>query len=118
MSKIQHCLILAAGRGRRMMPLTESVPKPMAPHNGSTLIANHGIEATEEWAKNFVANFARKPEGNDRAQILAVAAGEADLAVANTYYLTWEASHVPSGIYFVKAESAEYIQTQKLMLIK
>jgi len=38
--------------------------------------------------------------------------------VANTYYLTWEASHVPSGIYFVKAESAEYIQTQKLMLIK
>ena len=23
-----------------MMPLTESVPKPMAPHNGSTLIAN------------------------------------------------------------------------------
>ena len=40
MSKIKHCLILAAGRGRRMMPLTESVPKPMAPHNGSTLIAN------------------------------------------------------------------------------
>ena len=40
MSKIQHCLILAAGRGRRMMPLTEGIPKPMAPHNGSTLIAN------------------------------------------------------------------------------
>ena len=40
MSKIQHCLILAAGRGRRMMPLTESVPKPMVPHKGSTLIAN------------------------------------------------------------------------------
>ncbi len=40
MRKIQHCLILAAGRGRRMMPLTESVPKPMALHNGSTLIAN------------------------------------------------------------------------------
>lgn len=40
MSKIRHCLILAAGRGRRMMPLTESVPKPMAYHNGSTLITN------------------------------------------------------------------------------
>ncbi len=40
MSKIQHCLILAAGRGQRMMPFTEDVPKPMAPHNGSTLIAN------------------------------------------------------------------------------
>ena len=27
------------------------------------------------------------PKGNDRAQIMAVAAGEADIAVANTYYL-------------------------------
>ena len=35
----------------------------------------------------MVNNFARKPTGNDRAQILAVAAGEADWAVANTYYL-------------------------------
>ena len=26
------------------------------------------------------------PKGNDRAQIMAVAAGEADIAVANTYY--------------------------------
>ena len=31
--------------------------------------------------------MARKPKGNDRAQILAVAAGEADYAVANTYYI-------------------------------
>ena len=31
--------------------------------------------------------MARKPKGNDRAQILAVAAGEAELAVANTYYI-------------------------------
>ena len=31
--------------------------------------------------------MARHPKGNDRAQILAVAAGEADIAVANTYYL-------------------------------
>jgi len=31
--------------------------------------------------------MARTPKGNDRAQILAVAAGEADIAVANTYYL-------------------------------
>ena len=39
-----------------------------------------------EWAKGVVANMARDSKGNDRAQILAVAAGEADLAVANTYY--------------------------------
>ena len=35
-----------------------------------------------------------------------------------TYDLTWDASCVPSGIYFVKAESAQHIQTQKIMLIK
>ena len=40
------------------------------------------------------------------------------IEMADTYNLTWDASQSPSGIYFVKAESAEYIQTQKLMLIK
>lgn len=39
MSSIRNAVILAAGRGQRMMPLTEDVPKPMAPYNGSTLIA-------------------------------------------------------------------------------
>lgn len=43
MSKIRHAVIMAAGRGQRMMPLTETVPKPMAPYKGSTLIA-HGID--------------------------------------------------------------------------
>ena len=37
-------------------------------------------------AKGFVSNFARKPQGNDRSQILAVANGEADIAIANSYY--------------------------------
>ena len=32
-------------------------------------------------------NFARKPQGNDRSQIIAVANGEADLAIANSYYI-------------------------------
>ena len=53
----------------------------------ASLISNLGEEATEEWAKGLVANFARKPQGNDRSQIIAVANGEADLAVANTYYI-------------------------------
>ena len=36
---IRYALIMAAGRGERMMPLTDVVPKAMVPVNGSTLIA-------------------------------------------------------------------------------
>ena len=53
----------------------------------ASLIKNNGKAATSNWAKGMVNNMARTPKGNDRAQILAVAAGEADWAVANTYYL-------------------------------
>lgn len=40
MSEIRHAIIMAAGRGMRMMPLTDSIPKPMAPYLGRTLIAD------------------------------------------------------------------------------
>lgn len=53
----------------------------------ASLISNHGIETTESWAKDFVNNFARSPQGSDRAQIVAVANGEADIAIANSYYI-------------------------------
>ena len=53
----------------------------------ASLIQNNGSKKTAEWAKGIVSNFARPAKGNDRAQILAVAAGEADYAVANTYYI-------------------------------
>ncbi|MBS91624.1 MAG: Fe(3+) ABC transporter substrate-binding protein [Rickettsiales bacterium] len=52
----------------------------------SSLIETNGIKKTKEWLKGFVNNFSRVPQGNDRAQILAVAAGEAKIAIANTYY--------------------------------
>ncbi len=53
----------------------------------ASLIKNNGKAATAKWAEGVVSNMARTPKGNDRAQIMAVAAGEADIAVANTYYL-------------------------------
>jgi len=53
----------------------------------ASLIENNGLEETKIWVKGFVKNFARPAKGNDRSQILAVAAGEADYAIANTYYI-------------------------------
>jgi iron(III) transport system substrate-binding protein len=51
------------------------------------MLAAHGEEKTLEWSKGIVANLARAPKGGDRDQIRAVAVGEADIAVSNTYYL-------------------------------
>ena len=41
--RIRHTLIMAAGRGLRMGPLTDVIPKPMAPYLDSTLIGK-GIQ--------------------------------------------------------------------------
>lgn len=53
----------------------------------AAFIRHNGAAKTEAWAKGLVANFARKPQGGDTDQIRAVAAGECDVALANTYYL-------------------------------
>lgn len=53
----------------------------------SWLIAINGQEKTEQWCRGIVANMARPPQGGDRDQIEAVAAGIGDIAIANTYYL-------------------------------
>ena len=53
----------------------------------ASIIANEGAEAAEDWARGVEANFARKPQGNDTAQIRAVASGECRIAVVNSYYL-------------------------------
>ncbi len=53
----------------------------------ASLIVAHGEAETESWAKGLIANLARPPKGGDRDQIKAVAAGQCDVAVANTYYL-------------------------------
>ncbi|MHB1127358.1 MAG: Fe(3+) ABC transporter substrate-binding protein [Bacillota bacterium] len=53
----------------------------------ASFINIYGEEKAKEWAKGIVANMARDPEGNDRAQATAVVAGEADVTIMNTYYL-------------------------------
>lgn len=53
----------------------------------ASLIEINGEEKVKEWSKGLVKNFARDPKGNDRDQVKAVAAGEADLAIVNSYYI-------------------------------
>ncbi len=50
-------------------------------------IAHHGREEAKAWLAGVKANLARKPQGNDRAQVKAVWAGECDIAIGNTYYM-------------------------------
>ncbi|MFL0797428.1 MAG: Fe(3+) ABC transporter substrate-binding protein [Cellvibrionaceae bacterium] len=52
----------------------------------ASLIEAHGEVGAEKWAAGIVANMARPPKGGDRDQIKAAAAGQCDIAVANTYY--------------------------------
>ncbi|QQX85116.1 Fe(3+) ABC transporter substrate-binding protein [Cupriavidus necator] len=53
----------------------------------SSLIAHDGEARTEQWARGVAANLARVPKGGDTDQLKAVAAGECDVAIANTYYI-------------------------------
>lgn len=52
----------------------------------ASIIQADGAAQAENWAKGLVNNFARAPAGGDRDQIKAVAAGQCDVALANTYY--------------------------------
>ncbi len=51
------------------------------------MIAANGKAAAEAWASGVKANLARRPQGNDRAQVKAVYHGECDVALGNTYYM-------------------------------
>lgn len=52
----------------------------------ASMLKQNGLEKTENWANEFVANFAVPPRGGDRDQLKAAAAGLCDIAIANTYY--------------------------------
>lgn len=53
----------------------------------SAVIAHHGEEAATAWAAGLKENLARRPQGNDRAQVKAIWAGECDISIGNTYYM-------------------------------
>lgn len=51
------------------------------------MMEHMGPAATEIWLRGVVANMARPPKGGDTDQIKAVASGECQIALTNTYYL-------------------------------
>ncbi|HYD67037.1 Fe(3+) ABC transporter substrate-binding protein [Azospirillum sp.] len=67
--------------------LTRSGTHPYSLALTASMIAANGEEKTEEWVKGLVGNLARAPKGGDTDQIKAVAAGEGDVAISNSYYL-------------------------------
>jgi iron(III) transport system substrate-binding protein len=52
----------------------------------ASMIAHHGEADTEKWLEGVKANLARKPQGNDRAQVKAIKEGVCDLSLGNNYY--------------------------------
>lgn len=52
----------------------------------SSMIAHHGYQGAKTWLSGVKDNLARKPQGNDRAQIKAVKEGQCDIALGNSYY--------------------------------
>lgn len=53
----------------------------------ASMIVHHGADAAKDWLKGLRSNLARKPQGNDRAQVKAINSGECDVAVINSYYM-------------------------------
>lgn len=72
----------------------------------SAMIAHHGEEAASEWAAGVHGNLARKPEGNDRAQVKAIWAGECDISLGNTYYM---------GLMLANPEQLEWAESVRII---
>jgi iron(III) transport system substrate-binding protein len=53
----------------------------------ASIIHHEGADKAKTWAAGIVKNMAREPKGGDKDQILALAAGEGEIAIVNTYYV-------------------------------
>ncbi|MEY8096373.1 Fe(3+) ABC transporter substrate-binding protein [Falsihalocynthiibacter sp. S25ZX9] len=53
----------------------------------AAMLSHHDEAYVTTWLEGVKANLARKPQGNDRAQIKAIWAAECDIAIGNTYYM-------------------------------
>ena len=53
----------------------------------ASMIAHNGEAQTKVWLEGVKNNLARKPQGNDRAQVKAIKEGLCDVSLGNSYYL-------------------------------
>ncbi|MDO9189121.1 MAG: Fe(3+) ABC transporter substrate-binding protein [Sulfurimicrobium sp.] len=67
------------------------------------MIAEHGEAKTEQIVKSWVANLATDPFPDDTKMLEAIAAGQCDVGIANTYYygrLMEKKAGMPLGIFW------------------
>ena len=50
------------------------------------MISHHGRDDAKTWLTGVKNNLARRPQGNDRAQVKAIKDGLCDVALGNNYY--------------------------------
>ncbi len=79
----------------------------------ASLIEVNGKKKALDWAKAVRLNMARAPRGSDRDQARAVAAGIADIAIMNTYYIGKLASSSDPKDHEVVKKVAIFFPNQK-----
>ena len=72
----------------------------------SAVLHHHGTEGATAWLQGVKDNLARKPQGNDRAQVKAIWAGECDISIGNTYYM---------GAMLSDAEQKEWAESVQIL---
>ena len=75
----------------------------------SAILHHHGEEFAINWLNGLKGNLARKPQGNDRAQVKAIWAGECDISIGNTYYM---------GKMLEDAEQTEWANSVRIIFPK
>ena len=73
------------------------------------LIEEHGEAKTEQIVKGWVANLATDPLPDDTKMLEAIAAGQCDVGIANTYYygrLIEQNKKLPVGIFWANQQTA------------
>ncbi len=66
---------------------TRSAKHPYMAALTASMIAAHGYAHAKQWLDGLRNNLARRPQGNDRAQVKAIYNGLCDVAVINHYYM-------------------------------